>query len=341
MILGVLALDFAQYMRDDAMAAVNLADETRGYYLALAGMNRSLFDAQQAFERAIPVAGGAAPQQAQDPDVEPEGPVPPDGQWHEGTFAGGGYAVRVIDEGGRVSLNKADESVLNRIVTYIIQGGNPTAGLDRRASEQVTTIVESIIDWRDPDNLLTGTHHGAESDFYMKRQPPYRAKNSWFDSPEELLRVRGVTPDIYYGAEGVPGLRDVVSVFNREPNINPLTAPPAVLQVLLGLDAAAAADMVANRDAEGPGFLPRIQAQLTAVDPHLASLVTAEKHEAQVISIEARADTHASRNQSWVACVADVGSQANEGVRILRWFDRAPWAAPLPGNGEAGTGEDG
>src|SRR5207249_6299676 len=118
-------------------------------------------------------------------------------------------------------------------------------------------------------------------------------------------------PDVYYGSpdDGVPGLRDVVSVFNHEPTINPLTAPPAVLQVLLGLDAAAAADLVASRDTEGPGFLPRIQAQLMAVDPHLASLITAEKHEAQVIYIEARADTHTTRNQSRVACVSAVGSQ--------------------------------
>ena len=38
MVLGVLALDFARYIRDDAMAAVNFADETHGYYIALAGM---------------------------------------------------------------------------------------------------------------------------------------------------------------------------------------------------------------------------------------------------------------------------------------------------------------
>jgi len=68
------------------------------------------------------------------------------------------------------------------IVTYIVEGGNPTASLDRRASEQVATVVDSIIDWRDPDHL-PGLH-GAESDFYMKRQPPYRAKDSWFDAPE-------------------------------------------------------------------------------------------------------------------------------------------------------------
>ena len=43
MILGVLALDFSRYMRDDAMASVNLAEETRGYYLAIAGMQQALY----------------------------------------------------------------------------------------------------------------------------------------------------------------------------------------------------------------------------------------------------------------------------------------------------------
>src|SRR5437870_1772108 len=69
MILGVLALDFAQYMPDDAMAAVNLAEEARGYYLALAGMNRSLFDAQQAFEHSNPGSGGTAPPHDDDQDA--------------------------------------------------------------------------------------------------------------------------------------------------------------------------------------------------------------------------------------------------------------------------------
>src|SRR5437870_4066279 len=96
MILGVLALDFARYMRDDAMASVNLADETRGYYLALAGMNRAIFDAERRREKNGPAAppgtAAAAPQgpHTLDEDEEDEGPlVPVDGQWHEGDFAGG------------------------------------------------------------------------------------------------------------------------------------------------------------------------------------------------------------------------------------------------------------
>src|SRR5881409_1157277 len=60
MILGVLALDFARYMRDDAMASVNLADETQGYYLALAGMNRAIFDAERRREKNQATLPGAA-----------------------------------------------------------------------------------------------------------------------------------------------------------------------------------------------------------------------------------------------------------------------------------------
>src|SRR5437773_6739679 len=69
MILGVLALDFARYMRDDAMAALNFADETRGYYLALAGINRAIYDAERAHEKGTPpVQPGSQPDVGEDED---------------------------------------------------------------------------------------------------------------------------------------------------------------------------------------------------------------------------------------------------------------------------------
>src|SRR5438128_1922034 len=70
-ILGVLAVDFARYIRDDAMAAVNFAEETRAYYIALAGMNRTIFEADRAKERTA--SGGATPPPAvDDADAEDE-----------------------------------------------------------------------------------------------------------------------------------------------------------------------------------------------------------------------------------------------------------------------------
>ena len=156
MMLGVLALDFARYMRDDAMASVNLADETRGYYLALAGMNRAIFDAQRRREKngpAAPPGTAAAALQGphtldQDEDDEPL--VPVDGQWHEGDFAGGRWAVRMIDETGRLSLNKADEVVLRRVITNLVQV-DPTASIDRHMQEAIDTVVDFGIIHHVPD----------------------------------------------------------------------------------------------------------------------------------------------------------------------------------------------
>ncbi len=344
MMLGVLALDFARYMRDDAMASVNLADETRGYYLALAGMNRAIFDAERRREKngaAAPPGTAAAALQGRgqgqgqgqgphtlDQDEEDDEPlVPVDGQWHEGDFADGRWAVRMIDESGRLSLNKSDEVVLRRVITNLVQV-DPTASIDRHMQEAIDTVVDSILDWRDHDNLKRP--HGAESAYYLKRRVPYRAKNAFFDSPEELLLVRGVTPDLYYGSDGVPGLRDIFSVYNRSPKVSVDTAPPAVFQTLLGIDAAAAADLVAQRDAGEP-IRDQVKARLAAIDPILVALVDDSANPPHLVMIEARGDLASPRNQSHVEVVADLAAPATEGTRIIRWLDRAPWDARPPG----------
>src|SRR4029450_3574483 len=43
MLLGVLALDFGRYMRDDAMGGANFAEEAQGYYAAYAGLQTTLW----------------------------------------------------------------------------------------------------------------------------------------------------------------------------------------------------------------------------------------------------------------------------------------------------------
>jgi len=322
-ILGVLAMDFARYIRDDAMAAVNFSEETRAYYIALAGMNRTIFDADRARERAAPGAI-AQPVDAESDDDEP---LPADGQWHDGEFAGGHYTVRMTDEGGRLSLNKIDDALLTRVITNLMRGGNTTKGMDRRATNEVSTVVDSILDWRDADHLKRA--HGAESEFYLKRRPPYRAKNGFFDSPEELLLVRGVTPALFYGHDGIPGLREVFSVYSRSNNIHLRNASPAVLQALLGFDADTAADLVAQRDTDSTGFFRQITTQVA--DPHLVQLMVEE--EPRTVLLEGRADTQAQRNQSAVAAVVDLSSESAEGARVLRWLDRAPWSGTIvPGS---------
>jgi type II secretory pathway component PulK len=337
MVLGVLALDFGQYMRDDAMAAVNFAEETQGYYIALAGMNRTLLAARRAYQHRSEGAVRGQPDDDDDEDPEEEEDpfhVPPDGQWHENTFGGGGYAVRVTDESGRLPLNvRASDLgtlrlILQQVIGYHMKGGKATAGMDVRENKEVSTVVDAILDWRDADSDAQPTGHRAERDDYRKWGLPYGPKNGFFDSPEELLRVHGVTAELYYGSEGLPGLRDLFSIFNRDVHVNPLAAPPAVLQVLLGLDPEGLEALLVERDELGIAVVPKIRG-LLAQNNLPVTLIPEDLREPRIIAVEVRADTREARNQSRVGVVADVAAEVTDGIRVLRWFDRVPWTGTL------------
>lgn len=60
-------------------------------------------------------------------------------------------------------------------------------------------IVDAIIDWRDEDD--EPQTFGAESPYYMSLAEPYMAKNSQFDTIDELLILKGMTLDILYGED--------------------------------------------------------------------------------------------------------------------------------------------
>jgi general secretion pathway protein K len=64
-------------------------------------------------------------------------------------------------------------------------------------ASEIPTIIASIQDWIDPDDE---THvNGAESEYYQTLDPPYFAKNGPIDDLSELLLVKGITTDIYFG----------------------------------------------------------------------------------------------------------------------------------------------
>jgi type II secretory pathway component PulK len=74
---------------------------------------------------------------------------------------------------------------------------------------------------------------------------PYRARNGALQDTAELLQIRGVTQEIYRGAEGHPALADLVTVMGRN-TVNVNTAPEAVLKAL-GLSVAEVSDITQTR----------------------------------------------------------------------------------------------
>jgi DNA uptake protein ComE-like DNA-binding protein len=60
-------------------------------------------------------------------------------------------------------------------------------------------ISDAILDWIDPDD--TPRANGAESDFYESLSPGYAPRNGPPVTIEELLLVRGVTPELLFGLD--------------------------------------------------------------------------------------------------------------------------------------------
>jgi general secretion pathway protein K len=315
MVLSVLAGELARSMRMEGLTTDVYQQDVATYYLATAGVHRALYTilrAQQQGQNALNPGGmfgqqfGAfgggqatgAPGQEEEEEVDVW--VRGDGRWKKEEFGEGGYWVRVMDEGGKINLNAADEGYLRQTFTNL--------KFDMEFSQ---LVVDTIQDWRDSDSLVR--LHGAENDYYLALPIPYPAKDGFFHTPEELLLVRGITPALFYGREG-PALREIFTVYSSGGNIvNLLTANPLVLQAATGMDPQMIAELIQRRnEARGAnlGSLFPAEAGGGAVNFGLPQIVTIE-------SIGYRNDGEITRRVAAVVRKLGVNS-----FRFLRWQDR-------------------
>jgi general secretion pathway protein K len=149
----------------------------------------------------------------------------------------GGYVVRIIDESGKIWLNGLSEEngiILKNLL--ISQGTSP---------ENADSIVDCILDWKDTDDL----HHlnGVESDYYMLLPNPYKAKNANFDTLEELILVKGITPEILYGSDKTKGIIRYLTLYGNTAKININAAPKEIMASIPGMTAEMAEQIIALR----------------------------------------------------------------------------------------------
>jgi general secretion pathway protein K len=144
----------------------------------------------------------------------------------------GAFSYRISDEEGRLNLNGGVPDRMQRLLTAI--------GVDKIERD---SIVDAIEDWRDAND--TTRTNGAESDDYLKLPVPYRARNGNFQDTDELLQVKGITPEMYFGHEDKPALADVLTARGRG-TVNINTAPAPVLSAL-GLSDAEVSNIVQER----------------------------------------------------------------------------------------------
>jgi DNA uptake protein ComE-like DNA-binding protein len=60
-------------------------------------------------------------------------------------------------------------------------------------------IADAILDWLDEDSQPR--EYGAEAEYYNSLSPAYSPRNGQIETVEELLLVRGVTPQLLFGAD--------------------------------------------------------------------------------------------------------------------------------------------
>jgi general secretion pathway protein K len=152
--------------------------------------------------------------------------------------------VEIIPETSKADVNLASPDLLYQIALAV-------TGNDARSRE----IAEAIVDWR-----LPSAQPSAFDPYYASLIPSFRASHTSIREIEELLLVKGVTPDIFYGsyalAEGSasagasrlverPGLVDCLSVFGGN-TVDINTVSPALLAAL-GMDPDTIAAILARR----------------------------------------------------------------------------------------------
>ena len=110
--------------------------------------------------------------------------------------------IQVDDLGGRLSINGLLDDTDGRyraIWLRMLTSGR--FAID--SQEQAESLLDALIDWLDEDD----DEHplGAESGYYQGLETPYSCRNGTLLSDQELLLVRGMTPQIVYGTSPIWG----------------------------------------------------------------------------------------------------------------------------------------
>jgi general secretion pathway protein K len=111
---------------------------------------------------------------------------------------------------------------------------------DQVSSSEAEAITQAVIDWLDSDSDITGVG-GAESDYYLSQEKPFRAANDLMVSITELRLIKGVTKEIYTWIAPL-----VVAL----PEPNGINVNTAVVTVLQGLNKPEQIEPLSSEDAQ-------------------------------------------------------------------------------------------
>ncbi len=316
-ILSVVALEFCFAMRTEVQIAQNFKEENQRYAMAQGGVERAIAEL---------IYRNSARMQQLRKNLKPE-EVPPeqrewvtDGRPYVLPFDQGTCEVRAMGEAGKVNINVVSDPTLRKIINQL--------GLEGEARD---VVVDSILDWRTPGELHR--LNGAKSDYYQSLKDPYDCKNGNLDSIEELLLVRGVTSDLFYGKkakteeEGATtvrfGLRDVFSIYASGEQVDINSASATVLRIVLGIPNEVAQQIVQGRAEKGYANLSELLQKVPELSAFMATMgnLIALQSTNPYYTLESRAMNKGGGAMRGVKVIVKIDPREKTGYKIVQWID--------------------
>lgn len=137
-------------------------------------------------------------------------------------FENGYVTVEISDELSRIQVNALVEGPngqnFNMLQHQLFYRFLDLQILPENRDDHTTpqAVINSMKDWIDygDNDAVTGLS-GAESGYYRSLDPPYSSANSFLTDLTDLMRIKGITENFYFGTSEKPGLYRYLTVFGE------------------------------------------------------------------------------------------------------------------------------
>jgi len=115
-----------------------------------------------------------------------------------------------------------------------------------KEEDEAMAIISSIQDWVDSDNLLR--IEGAEDDYYQSLEFPYYPKNKKMEDLKELLLIKGIDEEMYYGSDSFPPLTEYFTIYDDGGKLDINNVSKQILISMLDIDEETADAIIQKRE---------------------------------------------------------------------------------------------
>lgn len=317
-ILSVMVLEFSFAMRTEVHITTNYKEELQCYAMAEGGVQRGIGELIYKLDPRIRQMRSTLKPEETPPE---EREWIPDGRPYSLPFELGTCEIRIMSEAGKVNINAVSESTLRKIIGQL--------GLEEETKD---IVVDSILDWRDPNDFYRV--NGAENDYYQSLKDPYDCKNGNLDSIEELLLVRGITPDLFYGRKqtstgeeasvGRIGLKDIFTIYSFGEQVDINSATPFVLNAVLGIPQEVSQLMVKAREEKGFENQQDLLQRVPELTPFMGEIgrMILFRSTIPYYTIESRAKFKEGKTTRGLRTIVKIDLREKEGYKTIQWVDR-------------------